>query len=92
MNRIKISRLFFHLRNLQLKPGTGERRAIEGCFKPGWVEWFGETTPDSGFLFGIRLDVRIFYLYSNTQYTISDDSIYWIIWGSCRDREGTMFS
>uniref|UniRef100_A0A0R3RFE8 Peptidase_C39_2 domain-containing protein n=1 Tax=Elaeophora elaphi TaxID=1147741 RepID=A0A0R3RFE8_9BILA len=44
---------------VQLKPETGERRTIEWCFKPGWVEWFGEPIPDSGFLFGIRLDLPI---------------------------------
>ncbi|CAG9535276.1 unnamed protein product [Cercopithifilaria johnstoni] len=47
---------------VQLKPGIGERRTIERCFKSGWVEWFGEPVLDSGFLFGIRLDVRIFFV------------------------------
>ncbi|VDO28223.1 unnamed protein product [Brugia timori] len=56
---------------VQLKPETGEKRTIERCFKPGWVEWFGEPIPNSGFLFGIRLDVRMLlfsFLYWYTVY------------------------
>ncbi|MCP9257608.1 hypothetical protein DINM_000710 [Dirofilaria immitis] len=43
---------------VQLKSETSEGE-IEECFKPGWVEWFGEPVPDNGFLFGIRLDSAI---------------------------------
>uniref|UniRef100_A0A915PWD6 ubiquitinyl hydrolase 1 n=1 Tax=Setaria digitata TaxID=48799 RepID=A0A915PWD6_9BILA len=44
--------------SVQLKTRAGEDRAAEGCFRPGWVEWFGEPIPESGCLFGIRLEIK----------------------------------